>query len=71
MLRIVVPSEEERPIGALLAVLGAQGEQVSEVELATDARACGRASPSLRQRQWQRQWWRPAPKRRHGTAGNG
>jgi len=33
VLRIVVPSEEERPIGALLAVLGAQGEQVSEVEL--------------------------------------
>ena len=33
VLRIVVPSEEERPIGALLAVLGAQDEQVSEVEL--------------------------------------
>src|SRR5438132_7654950 len=33
VLRIVVPSEEERPIGALLAVLGAQGEQVSDVEL--------------------------------------
>jgi pyruvate dehydrogenase E2 component (dihydrolipoamide acetyltransferase) len=33
VLRIVVSSEEERPIGALLAVLGAQGEQVSEVEL--------------------------------------
>jgi pyruvate dehydrogenase E2 component (dihydrolipoamide acetyltransferase) len=33
VLRIVVPSEEERPIGALLAVLGAQGEQVSEAEL--------------------------------------
>ena len=33
VLRIVAPSEEERPIGALLAVLGAQGEQVSEVEL--------------------------------------
>jgi len=33
VLRIVVPSEEERPIGALLALLGAQGEQVSEVEL--------------------------------------
>jgi pyruvate dehydrogenase E2 component (dihydrolipoyllysine-residue acetyltransferase) len=33
VLRIVVPSEEERPIGALLAVLGSQGEQVSEVEL--------------------------------------
>jgi len=33
VLRIVVPSEEERPIGSLLAVLGAQGEQVSEVEL--------------------------------------
>jgi pyruvate dehydrogenase E2 component (dihydrolipoamide acetyltransferase) len=33
VLRIVVPSEEERPIGALLAVLGAQGEQVNEVEL--------------------------------------
>jgi len=33
VLRIVVPSEEERPIGALLAVLGTQGEQVSEVEL--------------------------------------
>src|SRR5437667_11268668 len=33
VLRIVVPSGEERPIGALLAVLGAQGEQVSEVEL--------------------------------------
>jgi pyruvate dehydrogenase E2 component (dihydrolipoamide acetyltransferase) len=33
VLRIVVPSEEERPIGALLAVLGAQGEQVSEGEL--------------------------------------
>src|SRR5215510_13320814 len=30
VLRIVVPSEEERPIGALL---GAQGEQVNEVEL--------------------------------------
>jgi len=33
VLRIVVPSEEERPIGALLAVLGAQDEQVSEGEL--------------------------------------
>jgi pyruvate dehydrogenase E2 component (dihydrolipoamide acetyltransferase) len=33
VLRIVVSSEEERPIGALLAVLGAHGEQVSEVEL--------------------------------------
>src|SRR5438067_566266 len=33
VLRIVAPSEEERPIGALLAVLGAQGEQVSEAEL--------------------------------------
>src|SRR4029453_6114884 len=33
VLRIVVPSEEGRPIGAVLAVLGAQGEQVSEVEL--------------------------------------
>lgn len=33
VLRIVVPSEEERPIGSLLAVLGAQGEQVSEAEL--------------------------------------
>jgi pyruvate dehydrogenase E2 component (dihydrolipoamide acetyltransferase) len=33
VLRIVVPSEEERPIGALLAVLGAQGEQVNEGEL--------------------------------------
>jgi len=33
VLRIVAPSEEERPIGALLAVLGAEGEQVSEVEL--------------------------------------
>ena len=33
ILRIVVPSEEERPIGALLAVLGAQGEQVNEVDL--------------------------------------
>ena len=33
VLRIVVPSEEERPIGALLAVLGVQGEQVSEAEL--------------------------------------
>ncbi|HEY5864933.1 MAG TPA: dihydrolipoamide acetyltransferase family protein, partial [Candidatus Tectomicrobia bacterium] len=33
VLRIVVPSEAERPIGSLLAVLGAQGEQVSEVEL--------------------------------------
>jgi pyruvate dehydrogenase E2 component (dihydrolipoamide acetyltransferase) len=33
VLRIVVPSEEERPIGAPLAVLGAQGEQVSEAEL--------------------------------------
>jgi pyruvate dehydrogenase E2 component (dihydrolipoamide acetyltransferase) len=33
VLRIVAPSEEERPIGALLAVLGSQGEQVSEVEL--------------------------------------
>jgi pyruvate dehydrogenase E2 component (dihydrolipoamide acetyltransferase) len=33
VLRIVVSSEEERPIGALLAVLGSQGEQVSEVEL--------------------------------------
>src|SRR2546428_408301 len=33
VLRIVAPSEEERPIGALLAVLGVQGEQVSEVEL--------------------------------------
>ncbi len=33
VIRIVVPSEEERPIGALLAVLGAQGEQVSEAEL--------------------------------------
>jgi pyruvate dehydrogenase E2 component (dihydrolipoamide acetyltransferase) len=33
VLRIVVPSEEERPIGAPLAVLGAEGEQVSDVEL--------------------------------------
>ena len=33
VLRIVVASEDECPIGALLAVLGAQGEQVSEVEL--------------------------------------
>src|SRR5262245_34596713 len=33
VLRIVVSSEEERPIGSLLAVLGAQGEQVSDVEL--------------------------------------
>ena len=33
VLRIVAPSEEERPIGALLAVLGAQGEQVSAAEL--------------------------------------
>lgn len=33
VLRIVAPSEEERPIGALLAVLGAKGEQVSEPEL--------------------------------------
>src|SRR2546430_17445236 len=33
VLRIVVPSEEERPIGALLAELGAQGEQVSEARL--------------------------------------
>ena len=33
VLRIVVPPEEERPIGSLLAVLGAQGEQVSEAEL--------------------------------------
>jgi len=33
VLRIVAPSEEERPIGALLAVLGTQGEQVSEAEL--------------------------------------
>ena len=33
VLRIVAPSEEERPIGALLAVLGAQGEQVNEAEL--------------------------------------
>src|SRR5712691_2991278 len=33
VLRIVAPSEEERPIGALLAVLGVQGEQVSEAEL--------------------------------------
>src|SRR5262245_49232123 len=33
VLRIVARPEEERPIGALLAVLGAQGEQVSEAEL--------------------------------------
>jgi pyruvate dehydrogenase complex dihydrolipoamide acetyltransferase long form len=33
VLRIVVPSEEERPIGALLAVLGAQGEQLNDAEL--------------------------------------
>src|SRR5438034_5267512 len=33
VLRIVASSEEERPIGALLAVLGAQDEQVSEAEL--------------------------------------
>src|SRR5262249_30340438 len=33
VLRIVAPSEEECPIGALLAVLGAQGEEVSEAEL--------------------------------------
>ncbi len=33
VLRIVAPSEEERPIGALLAVLGAQGEQLSDAEL--------------------------------------
>src|SRR5712691_1747082 len=33
VLRLVASSEEERPIGALLAVLGAQDEQVSEAEL--------------------------------------
>lgn len=33
VLHIVAPPDEERPIGALLAVLGAQGEQVSEAEL--------------------------------------
>ena len=33
VLRIVVLSEEERPIGALLAVLGAQGEQLNDAEL--------------------------------------
>src|SRR5262245_9952894 len=33
VLRIVARPEEERPIGALLAVRGAQGEQVSEAEL--------------------------------------
>src|SRR5215475_7394142 len=33
VLRIVAPPDEERPIGALLAVLGAQGEQVNEAEL--------------------------------------
>ena len=33
VLRIVARPDEERPIGALLAVLGAQGEQVSEAEL--------------------------------------
>ena len=33
VLRIVAPPDEERPIGALLAVLGTQGEQVSEAEL--------------------------------------
>jgi len=33
VLRIVAQPDEERPIGALLAVLGAQHEQVSEAEL--------------------------------------
>src|SRR5262249_43488721 len=33
VLRIMARPDEERPIGALLAVLGAQGEQVSEAEL--------------------------------------
>src|SRR5262249_43283509 len=33
VLRIVARPDEERPIGAPLAVLGAQGEQVSEAEL--------------------------------------
>lgn len=33
VLRIVARPDEERPIGALLAVLGAQDEQVSEAEL--------------------------------------
>src|SRR5262245_41921695 len=33
VLRIVAQPDEERPIGALLAVLGAQDERVSEAEL--------------------------------------
>lgn len=33
VLRIVAQPDDERPIGAVLAVLGAQGEQVSETEL--------------------------------------
>ncbi len=33
LLKIVVPQEEERPIGATLALLGAPGEQLSEAEL--------------------------------------
>src|SRR2546429_8372200 len=46
VLRIVVPSEEERPIGALLAVLGAQGEQVSEVELQQMLGPAGGSAPT-------------------------
>ena len=45
VLRIVVPSEEERPIGALLAVLGAQGEQVC---IGRFALSCPVASDSIR-----------------------
>lgn len=33
LLKIVVPQEEERPIGATLALLGTPGEQLSEAEL--------------------------------------
>ena len=33
LLKIVVPQEEERPIGATLALLGAPGEQLSEAEI--------------------------------------
>ncbi|MGE3539456.1 MAG: dihydrolipoamide acetyltransferase family protein [Candidatus Tectimicrobiota bacterium] len=33
VLKIVAAADEERPIGALIAVLGSQGEQLSEAEL--------------------------------------
>ena len=71
VLRIVVPSEEERPIGALLAVLGAQGEQVSEVELQQMLGPAAVQAPASASASGSAPWWRPVRKRRHGTVGSG